>query len=629
MSKYISVDLGDRLRPLITEVLPYELPIWYSSYAFYQRMVDDGDFYKSVLGFDHKKNGDFIPLSFSVSRGDSRYRELSLMHPISQILVADFYQDFGDLFLYYCGISNKSLRAPCKISSSFYGKWSGSDGEIFGVELEKVERKTASSFFRYNKFSFLYGFYESYDYHRLEKKFSYLTQLDISRCFSSLYTHSISWAIKGKALAKLKSNGGFDEKLDSLVKNMNHQETNGILIGPEFSRLVAEIILQRIDVDFISLVENKYGYIVGRDYDFRRYVDDYFIFTRDQVVKKRLVLLLEECLGFYKLHLNESKKIEQKRPFSTRVSRGKSALQEILIEIYKSRYKDDGTLSKISRPDRSANNNISKIKRVCSDYELDYKSVSGYLLGLMTKKINYFLNRNSGVDQGGVSDWILVDLDMLYFFYSMDMRVVTTDKLAKLCLKIVDYSSSMSRSQSSLVLKKMYDLNRLALETVVLEIDGESTGVEAINLLFIHSLLPSSYKLKEEFLIEYYNMVSSHKNMTYMIWVSFVLYCRNEAAYSKLREVLQDKALTYFEKSDLNSSDTEFVIFILDYLACPFVDLESRKNIAKKLKEKGCELKIFASQGTTKLLKNDFISPWRDSDFMRNALKKRAFVFPY
>ena len=40
------------------------------------------------------------------------------------------------------------------------------------------------------------------------------------------------------------------------MQNLNYGETNGIVIGPEFSRIFAELILQEIDKSVKNILEN-------------------------------------------------------------------------------------------------------------------------------------------------------------------------------------------------------------------------------------------------------------------------------------------------------------------------------------------------------------------------------------
>src|SRR5690606_30212828 len=113
------------------------------------------------------------------------------------------------------------------------------------------------------------------------KKYNFLYKFDVSKCFNSIYTHSISWAILGKKFSKEiigKEKETFGSKFDTLLMDLNYNETNGIIIGPEFSRIFAEIILQSIDLTVLHRIEQQHNLKYKRDYEVFRYVDDYFVF---------------------------------------------------------------------------------------------------------------------------------------------------------------------------------------------------------------------------------------------------------------------------------------------------------------------------------------------------------------
>ena len=50
----------------------------------------------------------------------------------------------------------------------------------------------------------------------------------------------------------IKDIDSFENKIDSLMRHTNFGETNGIIVGAEFSRIFAEIILQQIDIDLLN-----------------------------------------------------------------------------------------------------------------------------------------------------------------------------------------------------------------------------------------------------------------------------------------------------------------------------------------------------------------------------------------
>ncbi len=64
---------------------------------------------------------------------------------------------------------------------------------------------------------------------------------DLSRFYQTIYTHSLPWAIHGKAQAKEnKENGLYGNKLDSCVRNTQDQQTIGLPVGPDTSFILSE-----------------------------------------------------------------------------------------------------------------------------------------------------------------------------------------------------------------------------------------------------------------------------------------------------------------------------------------------------------------------------------------------------
>ena len=115
--------------------------------------------------------------------------------------------------------------------------------------------------------------------HRVKKGYveasaDWLVKTDITRFYPSIYTHSIPWAAYGKERVKRNLGvykGSLADRLDVLVRACNRNQTVGIPIGPETSRILAEIISSRIDDDFHSLQHGLNADAVDR------LQDDWFI----------------------------------------------------------------------------------------------------------------------------------------------------------------------------------------------------------------------------------------------------------------------------------------------------------------------------------------------------------------
>ncbi|MBW7877502.1 MAG: RNA-directed DNA polymerase [Candidatus Cloacimonetes bacterium] len=401
MSRILKVNTKDKLRALLTDVLPYELPLWFSNFYMYTCLAETKvrGIYETVSGkkFD-KWDVPLIPLTYLIYRSENKSpRAISIMHPVAQFQVCEFYSKYEDIIEYYCTRSQHSLRYPYRVASRFYGKAQKGRVGTVGVETVDEEPVVASSYFKYKQHAFLHQFFESYDYHRLEKKFPSMLQVDIAKCFPSIYTHSIGWAVKGKRLAKTRSHGSFDVDFDRLMQLTNYKETNGIIVGPEVCRIFAEVILQKIDINLVAVM-NKKGWDVSKHYDFRRYVDDYFVFYSSEGVRSDFVHVLESCLLEYKMYLNEAKTVKASRPFATEISLAKSFLRREVEEYFCARFANNDAAAAgiidIKEPGKRANQSISALKMAMARCHVEYSSVSNFLMAaIVTKSKQYYSGR--------------------------------------------------------------------------------------------------------------------------------------------------------------------------------------------------------------------------------------------
>jgi len=95
---------------------------------------------------------------------------------------------------------------------------------------------------------------------------------DISRFFYTIYTHSIPWAVLGKEKVKEDLFGPkqkkvktkhWTDRLDAALQSCQSRETFGIPVGPDTSRIVAEILLSGIhnDNELSKLLLRTPGYL--------------------------------------------------------------------------------------------------------------------------------------------------------------------------------------------------------------------------------------------------------------------------------------------------------------------------------------------------------------------------------
>jgi hypothetical protein len=131
----------------------------------------------------------------------------------------------------------------------------------------------------------------------------YVVKTDISRYFHSIYTHSIPWAVHGKAQSKrdrsTKSAQTYTNKLDYLVRQAQDQQTIGIPVGPDTSRIISELISSAIDHEFIRQVGPE---VVGA-----RLVDDVYLGAATSEEAENLLSAYRDAIRQFELDINESK----------------------------------------------------------------------------------------------------------------------------------------------------------------------------------------------------------------------------------------------------------------------------------------------------------------------------------
>src|SRR5574344_894240 len=61
-----------------------------------------------------------IPFTFKIAHKKSDFRNLSLIHPLNQLMVVDFYDTYKDSIRYFANQSELSIRKPFKIAKNRY-----------------------------------------------------------------------------------------------------------------------------------------------------------------------------------------------------------------------------------------------------------------------------------------------------------------------------------------------------------------------------------------------------------------------------------------------------------------------------------------------------------------------------
>ena len=137
-------------------------------------------------------------------------------------------------------------------------------------------------------------------------KYSHMVKADIKNFYPSIYTHSIAWALHGKANIRKPKNlhnyNHLGNRLDRLFQCANDGCTNGIPIGPVVSDVIAEIIASAVDRIFTKKLKAE-----TVDCEAVRFKDDYRILVKSEADAKMVIKTLQAALKEYNLELSDEK----------------------------------------------------------------------------------------------------------------------------------------------------------------------------------------------------------------------------------------------------------------------------------------------------------------------------------
>ena len=215
-----------------------------------------------------------LPIRHSLPRAGALRRILSTPNPLSFLKLCQWFQNNWPTVISHCQKSFISLSSPSTSSTE--------RAVIPAVPFNQQPTHQAS----------------------LRAKSRYILKTDITNCYPSIYTHSISWALHTKIKAKTlrRPSQLIGNQLDRLISNAQHGQTIGIPIGPDTSFIVAEMLLSSVDEEFCDRMSHENLHVNG----FRSFDDYEFGFTTRADAEKA-VAILQQALAEFELQLNPGK----------------------------------------------------------------------------------------------------------------------------------------------------------------------------------------------------------------------------------------------------------------------------------------------------------------------------------
>lgn len=664
MPRWRSKSGNDWRAAVLTDLLPYEVPLPLSNEGFYRFLCggDEDSAPELVKSLLMKPPAVPIPFTYHIRKGDSEHRKLSLIHPAIQKDLARLYEDHSSLIIDLCSRSPFSLRYPAGIARSYYEEdleASEPDDQEQSVEAETgafaPQLPYRTSYFTYQRFPLLHKFHASYEFVALEKRFDLLLEFDIANCFYTIYTHSFAWAVKDKAFSKAhKGKPSFEKTFDGLMQRANYLETNGIVVGPEISRIFAEIILQRVDLDVAKiLLLQRPALKRGKDYDVRRYVDDYFVYASDSETLERVFCAFKDELERVNLRVNTGKTRRSRLPFISDQTITKTALSKQLsawvsglvtwiptVPSYAqdaSNFTTGSTQIAFKRGLRKTVGlqAITGVKSIVSEHGVGFSAVSDYALGILRNwlakhtghskdEFCSLLRENESTAESMLNSY----LDVVFFLYAMDTRVKTTYKVLEILLllnKVLDNTSStlMHNIQHRIFAESSNILTKAKRDMSLAE-------VEILNLLIGMREMGELFLLKEEALARAFGIGLAPgmptPSLNYFQIVTLLFYCNCNPCYKQIRTMLVESAIEKLrcEKEPFQRADLVYLFF--DLVCCPHVTASERNTIVNLAFEKSGLPKIEReiNRATDYIRSRVWFFNWEASLDLEGVLKKKV-----
>ena len=165
--------------------------------------------------------------TFTAPHGINGRRQLAIVHPVSQLAISLVITEHRTKI-------RKIIDRPEKMTL-----YSTDDAVVVGKAFEGLNFK------KWRDLST-----------RLCAENEFVLKADISRFFYTAYTHSLPWAVLGKERVKQLLSGNraqlerhWSHELDRALQCCQSKETFGFPVGPDTSRIVAEILMSGVEED--------------------------------------------------------------------------------------------------------------------------------------------------------------------------------------------------------------------------------------------------------------------------------------------------------------------------------------------------------------------------------------------
>lgn len=601
----------NQLDYLITDTMPVELPELYSLYRFYQYLFEKKaaknlkSAKKNLLKIKHEnKNIMFndptwstAPLKFKIIKNQKTTRTLSLIQPLSAINIyffIDLYQKEILPLLEKKAIF--SIRYHSNNSNLYYKAKKKKTIEYIEQKSHKFKKdiiQQSGLYFNLKTHSSLTDFFNSPTWEIANHQYKFFAKADYKSCFDSIYTHTFKWIVEAHTIdSKNAKNTNLFITIDKILQNINGKSSNGIVIGPEFSRLIAEILLQEIDVQVYNEL-SILGLQKGLDYEIYRFVDDIFIFTNSEITTDKIINLYENYTSKYLLHLNEHK--------------FKSEITPVINNYWINKTRDyvdkiEKIFDNSSMPEQLLSNGFINFLRMKNDFDVLIKEHPDYTRYIISFILSTFLNKFKKQKKGLLlinkpkKSKLLYLLDLVFYIYSYFASFDNTQKFITIFYYI----------KSELLKDESFDYSKIErIFTKYSFIFLKFPLQDLSNLL----LVIAAHKSALPYIVEKYLEDFLEKEKNPLLWACYSIYSKYDITYhKKITDVINNNieiALSNIKPDNMMLySEFWYIIIFFNWQNLSPENTKGIKQLLKIFKHKNLD-----ENNNNNILRKDILTP--------------------
>lgn len=582
---------------LLTDIMPVEISELFSYGKFYEFLLEHQKELDCIVkelmklkasGKEYLFNGGkwaSTPLKYNILKGVDGVREINLTQPISALNIYLFIECYQKEILSFLENNNCfSLRYHRKNNDLFYKRKSNRLTEYFAKTSKKIDKSVlqqTGAYFKIHKFNSVSSFTNSRLWQQCNFKYKYFAKVDYKSCFNSIYTHTYKWIIERNTVdSKEAKNSNLFIIIDRVLQNINGKSSNGVIVGPEFSRMIAEILLQHIDKEILENLQIK-GLSMPKDFRVFRYVDDIYIFANTPIITEAIVKTIVSTAQKYLLHLNELKYYTAETPvvLNDWIDKTRTFADKVSELFYKKR-----ELHESGEIDYLVKNGYISLDRMKNEFSLlmnefpkERRFIVSYILSTLLNNIS---NKKDGYklfDKGKTSK-AFIFLELAFYVYSFCPCFEHSQKVISM---IVYFDDELKFKNDEKNHTKI--LNLIRRYSFIYE---KANLNDICNLfVFFYEYKISLLKHSEDGLFE--NVIAENNPI---ILANYLIYSQYDKFYNST--ILQE-AETIIDNNISNMISYEPLLqrefwYVLIFCNCPYISTDLKAKLQNKIDEIYC-----------------------------------------